>query len=186
MTLSKSMSWTVGILATLAIAGIVHILVILSIPKNVTHSAYAKTADFGADFQFNILSEVLPGQEPLPALDPAMTHAVCRFQIEEGPVQFTASLPVPFWSIGLFDVTGQIIYSLNNRTAGSETLSMLLLSPAQLSILRENPPEDLEDLIVIETEKQEGFAILRAFVSHPTELADTKAALQNAACDLLN
>ncbi|WP_150522975.1 DUF1254 domain-containing protein [Roseibium sediminis] len=185
MMLSRRMSWTIGLLAILAIAGIVHILVILSIPKNVTHSAYATTAKFGPDFQFNILETIRPGEEALPALDPAMTHAACRFQLDQGPVLFTASLPTSFWSIGLFDESGQIIYSLNNRTAGSASLSLLLLSAEQLSILRENPPENLEDLIVIETDRTAGFALLRAYVPNETLAPETAAALLSADCEPL-
>lgn len=185
MTLSARASWTIGILATLMLAGIVHILVILTIPQNVTHTAYSDVAAFGPDRVFNLLPDVEPGSEALPALDPAMQHAVCRFQLADGPVQFTASIPVPFWSMGLFDSAGQAIYSLNNRTAGSETLSMLLLSPEQLSILRQNPPENLEDLIVIETDRTEGFALLRAFVPHEIYAPETETALLAASCRTL-
>lgn len=182
MILSARLSWTIGLLATLCVAGIVHILVVLTIPRNVSHSAYVKIADFGPDRSFALLPEVIPGDEPLPSLDPAMKHASCRFQLDDGPIQFTATIPAPFWSIGLFNDAGEAVYSLNNRTAGAETLSMLVLTPEQLSILRENPPENLEDLIVIETEDQNGFVLLRAFVPHPSEADRISTALQAATC----
>lgn len=185
MRLSSRMSLTVGTLATLCLAGIVHIFVVLTIPENVNHSAYSNAAQFGPDRSFNLLPDILAGTEPLPALDPAMKHAVCRFQLIDGPVQFTASIPVPFWSMGLFNAAGEGVYSLNNRTAGSETLSMLVLTPEQLSILRENPPENLEDLIVIESDNTEGFALLRAFVPHPTQANEIENALSRARCDTL-
>lgn len=182
MILPRSLSLTLGILATLCLAGIVHILVVLTIPDNVSHSAYGNAARFGPDGQFNLLPDVVPGAEPLPALDPAMKHALCRFKLDQGPLLFSASIPAPFWSMGLFNAAGETVYSLNNRTAGAETLSMLVLTPEQLSILRENPPEDLDDLIVIETDYTEGFALLRAFVPHPSEAGEIDAALQRASC----
>lgn len=182
MTLPRSVSLTIGILATLSLAAIVHILVVLTIPQNVKHNAYDNASRFGPDRNFNLLPDVKPGAEPLPALDPAMKHAVCRFQLGDGPVLFSANVPVPFWSMGLFNAAGEAVYSLNNRTAGSDTLSMLVLTPEQLSILRENPPENLEDLIVIETEAIQGFALLRAFVPHPGEEKRIDAALQQAEC----
>jgi len=185
VTLSARMSLTIGLLATLMLAAIVHILVVFSIPDSVTHTAFSDAAAFGPDRQFNVLPQVLPGQEPLPDLDPAMEHAVCRFQLADGPIQFTATIPAPFWSIGLFDAGGQTIYSLNNRTAGSDTLSLLILSPDQLSILRQNPPENLEDLIVIETQAAEGLALLRAFVPHPVQDREIRSALAAAACSNL-
>jgi len=174
-----------GLLAVLSLAAIVHILVVLTIPQNATHSAYSNAARFGPDRAFNLLPDVVPGAEPLPGLDPAMKHALCRYQLDDGPVLFTASIPVPFWSMGLFNTRGDTIYSVNNRTAGSETLSMLVLTTEQLSILRENPPENLDDLIVIETENTEGFALLRAFVPHPSEAGQIGRALHAASCGLL-
>ncbi|MCX2722249.1 hypothetical protein [Roseibium salinum] len=183
MTLSPRFSLTVGMLATLCLAAIIHILVVLAIPRNVQHSAYDNIAKHGPDRQFNLLPDVEPGQEALPDLDPAMKHAVCRFQLANGPVLFDASIPVSFWSIGLFNSAGEAVYSLNNRTAGAERLSMLVLTTEQLSILRERPPENLEDLIVIETEDTlSGFALLRAYVPHPSKADAVDAALKRALC----
>ena len=184
MTLSPRFSLTVGLLATLCLAAIIHILVVLSIPGNVQHSAYDKVSEYGPDRQFNLLPDVLPGtRKPLPDLDPAMKHASCRFQLDNGPVLFDASIPVTFWSIGLFNAAGEAVYSLNNRTAGAERLSMLVLTTEQLSILRQNPPENLEDLIVIETPNPiSGFALLRAFVPHPAREDEVDRALDAASC----
>ncbi|KZM49211.1 hypothetical protein [Labrenzia sp. OB1] len=183
MTLSPRFTLTVGILATLCLAAVIHILVVLSIPRNVQHSAYDNIATYGIDRQFNLLPDVKPGQEALPDLDPAMKHAACRFQLADGPVLFDASIPVSFWSIGLFNAAGEAVYSLNNRTAGAERLSMLVLTTPQLSILRENPPENLEDLIVIETpEPISGFALLRAYVPHSSKADEIDLALRAARC----
>jgi uncharacterized membrane protein len=59
---------------------------------------------------------------------------------------------------------------------------MLVLTTEQLSILRENPPENLEDLIVIETDEISGFALLRAFVPHPSKADTVDKALMAADC----
>ncbi|MEJ8473931.1 DUF1254 domain-containing protein [Roseibium algae] len=185
MTLPPRLAWTVGLVATFSLAIVVHILVVLTVPDNVSHSAYEDIADFGPDRSFNLLPDVVAGAEPLPALDPSMQHAACRFRLEDGPVLFTAAIPVPFWSIGLFNEVGEAVYSLNNRTAGSDILSMLLLTPQQLSILRQNPPDDLEDLIVIEVEDTNGFALLRAFSPHAYQRQDVESALSTAYCGFL-
>ncbi|GAA0772635.1 hypothetical protein E1180_02375 [Roseibium denhamense] len=185
MTLSLRFSLIIGILATLCLAAIIHILVVLSIPQNVQHSAYDNISGYGPDRQFNLLPDTRPGQEPLPDLDPAMKHAACRFDLQNGPVLFDARIPVPFWSIGLFNSSGETIYSLNNRTAGAERLSMLVLTPEQLSILRENPPENLDELIVLEVEQTSGFGLLRAFVPHPSKADSIDDALTEASCRTL-
>ena len=182
MTLSPRFSITLICLSVLFLAIIVHILVVMGIPLNVQHSAYDNVAAYGPDREFNLLPDVRPQQEALPDLDPAMKHAACRFQLTDGPVLFDASIPTSFWSIGLFNSAGEAVYSLNNRTAGAERLSMLVLTPSQLSILRENPPENLENLIVIETDEISGFALLRAHVPHPSKANAVNTALQSATC----
>lgn len=185
MTLSARFSFTAGVLAVVCLAAIIHILVVLTIPHNVEHGAYDDVQRYGPDRQFNLLPDVKPGSEPLPGLDPAMKHAICRFQLANGTVFFDADIPVPFWSIGIFNEAGEAIYSLNNRTAGADRLSMLLITPEQLSILRENPPENLEDLIVIETQETSGIALLRAYVPHPTRDGVIEAAMSQATCGIL-
>ena len=54
MTLSSRFSLSVGLLATLCLAAIIHILVVLSIPQNVLHSAYDNIGNHGPDRQFNL------------------------------------------------------------------------------------------------------------------------------------
>lgn len=183
--LSRTLRISVATLAALSLAGIVHIVAVLLVPSQVASSAYQRVAVFGPDRSFHLLPDVLPDWEPLPGLDPAMKHALCRFSLLDGPVRFSANVDAPYWSMGLFNGAGEAVYSLNNRTSGSGELSMLVLSSEQLSILRENPPEDLEDLIVIETEEPEGFALLRALVGDPLQAGLVEAGLTASRCDTL-
>lgn len=186
MTLSRRFSTTLGAIAILFLAVVIHILVVFGIPLNVRHSAYGNIATHGPDRQFNLLPDVRPQEEALPDLDPAMKHAACRFQLADGPILFDAGIPTSFWSIGLFNAAGEALYSLNNRTAGADRLSMLVITPSQLSILRENPPENLEDLIVIETDEISGFALLRAYVPHQSRAEGIDRALQAATCGVIS
>lgn len=185
MTLSARFSLTAGTLAVLCLAVIIHIIVVLTIPTNVQHSAYDDALTYGPDRQFHLLPDIKPGEEALPGLDPAMKHAICRFQLVNGAVYFDADIPAPFWSIGIFNQAGEAVYSLNNRTAGADRLSMLLITPEQLSILRENPPENLEDLIVIEVDEISGIALLRAYVQHPTKADVIERSMILASCGTL-
>jgi len=183
--LSPTLRLSVAILSALCLAGVVHIVTVLLVPTQVASSAHERVAVFGPDRTFHLLPDVLPSWEPLPGLDPAMKHALCRFSLTDGPVRFSASVEAPYWSMGLFNGAGEAVYSLNNRTSGSGELSMLVLSSEQLSILRENPPEDLEDLIVIETDEPEGFALLRALVTEPLQAGIVEAGLTASRCDTL-
>lgn len=152
------------LLAMLLIGGIIHIFVVLTVPAHVRAKAFAELRQLGPDRIFHVLPPITGGAELAPMLDPAMRHAVCWFRLEDGPLSLAANVDSPFWSMALFNGRGEVVYSLNNRTSGSGALAMLVLTSSQLSILRENPPENLDEMIVIETDQNEGFALLRAFV----------------------
>ena len=172
--------------AGLLLAAIIHIIAIKGIPAFVPETAHARVAAFGSDGVFNRLPNVAPDAEPLPMLDPMMMHAACRFDLADGPRLIRAALPPPFWSFALFNRRGEAIYSLNDRTSGNDgRLDVLVLTPQQLSILRENPPLGLEDMIVIETPAVRGYALLRGFDDDPLLRPRLVAALDEASCDLL-
>ncbi len=173
------------VIAALLLGGIVHVVIILTVPRYVEADAFKSLTRFGPDRQFNILPPVKPGSEPLPQLDPAMQHAICRFNLENGPVELTADVRTPYWSLGVFNGAGLSLYSLNNRTSGNGRLEVLILSPKQLSVLRERPPENLEDLIVVETEENEAFALLRAYVPDRFHAAQVTEGLKASFCGSL-
>lgn len=155
------------LLAMLFLGGIIHIFVVLTVPGHVRAKAFAELRQLGPDRIFHVLPPITGGAELAPMLDPAMRHAVCWFQLQDGPLHLSAAVDSPFWSMALFNGRGEVVYSLNNRTSGSGALAMLVLTSSQLSILRENPPENLDEMIVIETDQNEGFALLRAFAPNP-------------------
>ncbi|MDD7909157.1 MULTISPECIES: hypothetical protein [Pseudovibrio] len=174
--------WYLWGLAGLLVGGIIHILIVLSVPTQVPFNIFDKVARFGPDRQFHMLPPVLPRTEPLVDLDPAMRHAICRYQLDEGPILVRAEVSSPFWSVALFNREGQTIYSLNDRTADKGEISMLVITQQQLAILRENPPADLEEMIIIETEEVDGFALLRAFVPSAAYEPQVLDGLERAEC----
>jgi uncharacterized membrane protein len=99
------------------LAGIIHIVVIFLVPYFATRDAWSEVGRFGRDGKFHVLPLAEPGSEALPAMDPRILHAVCRFSLGEGPVRIRASLPDDFWSVALFDRRGRNLYSLNDRSA---------------------------------------------------------------------
>ncbi|WP_208979158.1 DUF1254 domain-containing protein [Stappia stellulata] len=175
------------VLAGLFLGGIIHVAVVMSVPHFVPVTAYARAAAFGPDGVFNRLPDSRPGAEPLPMLDPMMLHAACRFDLDDGPLKIAAALPPPFWSFALFNARGEAIYSLNDRTSGNDgMLDVLVITTEQLSVLREDPPPGLEDLIVIETAETLGYALLRSFDGDPMRRDIKEAALAEASCRTLD
>lgn len=177
--MNRTILWGI---AGLVLAAIIHILAVMNVPDFTSDDAWTRAAAFGPDASFNVLPDVKPGAEPLPMLDPNMAHALCRFSLEEGPVRLDADVPDTFWSFSLFNRRGETTYSFNDRTSGEGRLAMLVLTSAQLSILRESPPPDLESLIVIETPDEHAMALLRAYVPTATDKQKITTALGKASC----
>ncbi len=164
------------------LAGIIHIVVIFLVPYFATHDAWNEVGHFGGDGKFHVLPLAEPGSEALPAMDPRILHAVCRFTLDEGPVRIRASLPDDFWSVALFDRRGRNLYSLNDRSAERSQLDLAVLTPVQMAQIRQNPPASLETAIVVELPINVGFVMLRVFVADDSELPNATAALSAADC----
>lgn len=164
------------------LAGIIHIAVVLLIPDFANRDAWTSMGRFGADGAFHVLPMSEPGTEPLPYLDPRMAHAACRFSLDQAPIRIRAAMPDEFWSLAVFDRRGSNVYSLNDRTAERTDIDLVLATSLQLTKLRENPVEALDQSIVIEIPATRGFVLIRAFVTDSADTNRVNTALKAAQC----
>jgi uncharacterized membrane protein len=170
------------IVGGLLLAGVIHIATVLIVPFFARNDAWSAVARFGREGQFHVLPVLDAGNEPLPALDPRMLYAVCRFTLAGGPVRIEASLPDDFWSVAVFDRRGRNVYSLNDRSAEGSELDLAVITPVQMALLRQDPPASLESAVVVELPIAEGFVVIRVFVADDTQLPGATAALGTADC----
>ena len=123
-----------------------------------------------------------PGVHPLPLLDPAMEHAVCRFSLAHGPIRIRADLPDLYWSIAIFNRDGLSPYSLSDRAADQKPIDILIATADQINDIRDNPPDNFDNVIILDWASTEGFAILRAFVQTPGSDKVIETAFNAASC----
>lgn len=151
------------IIAGLVLAGIIHITIILLIPSLATQDAWSKLVAAGSPWRITRLNEAgKNGSSLLSGTDPSFQTASCRFSLTDSPVVIRASGDLPFWSVAVFDRLGKNVYSFNDRTAIDQKLNLLILNSVQMSVLREDPPATIEQSIVVETQINEGFVLIRA------------------------
>lgn len=170
------------VLGGVFLGGIIHIAVVLLIPDFANRDAWTSMGRFGPDGAFHLLPMSEPGTEPLPYLDPRLAHAACRFSLDDGPIRIKATMPDEFWSLAVFDRRGSNIYSLNDRTAERTDIDLVLATSLQLTKLRENPVEALDQSIVIEIPATRGFVLIRAFVTDRADVGRVNTALKAAQC----
>ena len=123
------------VVATLLLAGAVHICTILLIPVLATSDGWSRLDALAGEEQFAETVAEEPGAG-VPGLDPLFVNGACRIRLQEAPAAITTGADDRFWSLALYDPQGTIIFSLNDRTAVDGRLDMLVVNPAQNATLR--------------------------------------------------
>ncbi|SIP94763.1 Uncharacterized membrane protein [Rhizobium sp. RU35A] len=170
-----------AILTGLVGAGLLHLVIILALPYYSERDAYSRVLREGPSFEFHVLG---PGRDPagLGRTDPFLDIAVCAFDLDEGPVQLTASGEVPFWSLATFDAASNETFSINDRTAVDDALDVILATPVQATRLRKAQAPTLAQSIIVETQQTQGYAVLRAMAPQASFRPQTSEFLNGAGC----
>lgn len=173
------------VLAGLILGGLAHVVIVLGVPFFAPRDAWTQISELGPPLRMNILPAAAPDRETLPFLDPALSHAVCRFDLDGAAVRLRARLPDTYWSVALFDRSGTNVYNLNDRAAEGRPIDMVIAGAAEVARLRETPTAASMNAILIDWPTREGFALLRVFVPSSSLAPDVAAALEGASCEAL-
>ena len=147
------------ILCGLVLAGIIHIMIILMIPKFGTKDASDQLSQNNDMWEFVTLSSV--GAANIADVDPFFEIGACRFDLNEDSLLISGPETDAFWSASVFSEDGKILYSMNKRSAIDDKLSILVVNPIQMSNLREIQPQEIETSILVESRNSRGFVVLR-------------------------
>ncbi|MEJ1157985.1 DUF1254 domain-containing protein [Prosthecomicrobium sp. N25] len=171
-----------AILFGLVLGGVIHIVAVLGLPRVAENDAWARIAALGPDQAFNPIPRPGPGVDTLPLIDPAFAEFACRFRLDDNPVRIRATLPDLYWSIAVFNGRGVNAYNLNDRSVGQKPVDILIASQDQIADIRDNPPADFNDTIIVDWASARGFAIIRVFAPTPADTRDAELAIQKATC----
>jgi uncharacterized membrane protein len=169
------------VVATLLLAGAVHICTILLIPVLATSDGWSRLDALAGEEQFaeTVAEESGAG---VPGLDPLFMNGACRIRLQDAPAAVTTGADDRFWSLALYDPQGTIIFSLNDRTAVDGRLDMLVVNPTQNATLRLAPADAAGERVVVESQFDDLVALLRLFA--PTEAArvESRRILSESEC----
>ncbi len=172
-----------NIVIGLVLAGIVHISIVLLIPSQASMDAWSKLESTGPSWKFHrVTSSANNENQLLSSIDPLFQIAACRFSLQEAPLKVHGLEKLPFWSVAVFDRLGKNVYSFNNRTAIKQKLNLLVVNPVQMAILRQDPPDDVKEAIVVESDIGIGFVLLRALQSDLTWAPAVDQFLKQTSC----
>lgn len=161
-TVSRRIGYSVlmGILG----AAILHIVILLLLPEISSRNAWSRMADSADLYQPVQLRSARPNAPHDGNRDPLFRSIACRFDLTDGLLRMEASGSVPYWSASVYDRTGNNVYNFNDRNSRDKALDIVVLTPAQMLEVRKEVPEELGQSVFVETQSNEGIAVVRAFI----------------------
>ena len=171
-------------LASLLLAGIVHLASILLMPQVAPRDSFARLAAYLEPGGVHALPAVVPGQEVLPFLDPAFAYAACGYDLSAAPLRLRAVFaPGALVSMSFQSRKGQLYYSLTDRAASRGKIDILVLTAAELAAVeaQDNEDEALQELRLLAPDRR-GFVLLRALAVTPGDFAQAQSRLAAVTC----
>ena len=161
------------------LGGIIHILVILTLPMLADETTWSRVSAFEAKNHMLILPEVEAGQPNPLGLDPELVYGLCQVDLADGPAYLRGMLPDAFWSLALFNEAGAVIYSTTNRDGIGQTVELGIFNADQTRLLAQQQLDIEEGLLVVEAPSDHLFVLVR--LSPPHEIMRKRFAERLAA-----
>jgi uncharacterized membrane protein len=170
--------------AILFVAGLVHIVSILVMPRLAPHDAYARLAALATPKEPFLLPQPLPGHEITPFEDPAIAEAVCMFDITQAPFHVSASIGEDaLVTLSFRSRTGKIFYSMTDKASVHGKIDISVMTEPQLEAAQAEDDEDnpSQELRLVAPQLQ-GFLLISALAAHPSERASAEARALSIQC----
>ena len=170
------------LLAGAVLGGIIHIVVILTLPTLAEQSLWTRVAPIEADNRMVILPPVKPGEPNPLGLDPELVYGLCRVDLAQGPAYVSCTLPDAFWSVDLFNQSGIVTYSTTNRDGIGQTLELGIFNAAQTRLLAQQQLDIAEGLLVVESRSDKLLILVRLAPPHQVMRERFETSLAQVTC----
>lgn len=116
------------VLLLVVLSGLVHIFAILATPFFANQKIWQSLTDEIEPRQLVPLKTSEDVIKLLGQSDPAMAYAICRFDLNDGPVTLTSDGPTDFWQVTIYDTESAVIYSLHDGVSQTKQLNLEIRS----------------------------------------------------------
>jgi uncharacterized membrane protein len=171
-------------LGVVMLAGVVHIVSVLAMPRLAPRDAYSRVAALAPVGRMILLNPITPKTAQFSFEDPATALGVCRYDLAQGPLEIVADLQPDQMMLFSFHARfGDVFYSMTDRVASHGHLDVLVLTPDQLEDYEANDTGDeLPKQLRIVSPSQKGFVLVRSFADQADDLPDARAAIAAMNC----
>ncbi len=177
------MRWLLWLVAGLVLGGIVHLVMVLYLPRAATQDAYARLAPSTPVNAMVALPVPAPKDAKLPFMDPAFATAVCRYDLSKGPLKLTAPVSQAYTSVSFYARTGAAHYAITDRAAGRRVIELDLMTQEQKSQLPDQEDITAADRLIVESPTTTGLILVRALAPEPSQMPMAQRALEGAKCE---
>ncbi|MFZ2101676.1 MAG: DUF1254 domain-containing protein [Oricola sp.] len=157
--------WAYATLVGLVGAALVHLAIVLMLPQLSANDVWRQIQAETKPYVPARLDRSGNGIDIAAArsLDPMFAAIACRYDLNDGPLLVTAPGNGDFWSVAVFDDYGRILFSANDRIVAADGLGLVVALPLQLRVLQQTPRAEMADTISTESNRAEGFVVVRLF-----------------------
>jgi len=174
-------------LATLFVAGIVHIVSVLLTPAVAPRDAYARILAAVGDAPANrlvALPPMAPGVDLLPFEDPALAEAACVYDLSKGLLRVTTNADgEDYLALSFHALAGRIFHAITDRAAIKGKIDIVIGDARQMDALQaatdEAPPQEVR--LVAPTKR--GFVLVRSLAKRPSDQARARERLTTVVCE---
>ena len=174
--------WLLWLLGGLLLGGIVHLATVLVLPRTATQDAYARLTPIAPVNTLVPLPAPTPERSILPFMDPSFASSVCRYDLGQGPLKFTAPVSQAYTSVSFYTRSGVAYYAINDRAAGRRIIELDLMTSDQRSQLPEDAEVTAADRLIVESPTLTGLIVLRVLAPEPGALPAARGVLAAAQC----
>ena len=176
------MRFLLGLGAAIVLGLILHLAVILALPAFASQTTWSRIEALGPANHVVVLPPVAAGAPNPLHLDPELAYAVCRVNLAQSPGVVSGVLPNAFWSLAIFNKAGDVTYSTTNRDGIGQNLNLGIFNADQTHLLAEQQIDVADGLLIVESNSNDVFVLVRIAPPHQAERARYEQALSKIVC----
>jgi uncharacterized membrane protein len=174
---------TIYILLGLVLAGLIHIVAVLTLPMLAPKNAWSRLVSLGPANSMIVLPPSTPAQQVMPMMAPDVRYAFCRFDLAGGPVRVRATVPDDLWLIAFYTREGDNFYSVAGTDMKRGHVDLVIDAADQaVAEAGVDAPDESDEVVVVKSPVTEGIAMIRAPLAGASRAARAEEALKATYC----
>lgn len=167
----------------LVLAGLIHVVAVLTLPMLAPRDAQARLAALGPTNTMIQLPAPAPGRQVMPMMAPDVRYAVCRYDLSKGPVRLRARIADGLWLIAFYTPLGENFYAIAGADMKKSEVDLIIATVDQtVAEVGVDSPEAFDNVVVVSSPVVEGIALIRAPLAGPSRSAEAERALKATYC----